>query len=144
MYEHALPFPPDGKNHSLWKAAQQTLLTDPLHGPSRHTTSTAMRLAAGHAFTSTYARRFRKDIPEELNSCECGFSDRTWDHLIWDCVRYPSARRKADPYSDWNRHSPSYLFCDSFGAQIFLAFLQASRAAFKPFTSPVVHAFDPG
>ena len=31
---------------------------------SRHPTTTALRLAEGHAFTTDYARRFRLDIPD--------------------------------------------------------------------------------
>ena len=98
----------------------------------------------GHVFTSTYAHCFRKDIPEEFNSCKCGFSDRTWDHLMWDCVRYQSARRKLTHVSPWRHLSPTDIFCDSSGAQRFLAFLQITHAAFKPLTAPVVHAFDIG
>ena len=144
VYEHAIPFPPDGKNHPLWCAAQKALLTDPVHKPSCHTTTTAMRLATGHAFTSTYACRFRKDIPEELNSCKCSFSDRTWDHLVWDCIRYQLARWELTHTSPWRRLTPHGIFCDAQGTQRFLAFLQITHAAFKPLTAPVVHAFDIG
>ena len=54
-YDLAILSPPDGTNHSLWNTATKKFLGFP---PSyiRHTTTTAFRLAAGHAFTSTYAR----------------------------------------------------------------------------------------
>ena len=77
-YEYAITHPPDGNNHPLWKAAtDKGLPTVP-----RHTTSTALRLMVGHAFTSTYARRFRPDIPEEMNGCECGYTDRSLHHIL--------------------------------------------------------------
>ena len=55
-YQFALPFPPDGKSHPLWLAARKTLWPDGDFPPTRHTTTTALRFAMGHAFTSYYAR----------------------------------------------------------------------------------------
>ena len=52
---------------------------------------TALCLATGQAFTSDYARRFRKDLPDEANACECGNPNRTWDHLVYGC-RFNNAR----------------------------------------------------
>ena len=49
-YEYALTHPPDGNNHPLWTAAVKKANGSPLF--SRHTTTTALRLAVGHAFTS--------------------------------------------------------------------------------------------
>ena len=69
VYEHALPFPPDGNNYPLWTASQKPTYPECLHPPSRHTTSTAIRLAVGHVFTSDYSRRFRPDIPETDMGC---------------------------------------------------------------------------
>ena len=54
-YQLALPFPPDGKNHPLWLAAHKKLWPDSDFPPTRHTTTTTLRLATGHAFTSDYA-----------------------------------------------------------------------------------------
>jgi hypothetical protein len=39
-YEYAIPYPPDGKNHPMWRAATDKDLPP----PSRHTTSTVLRL----------------------------------------------------------------------------------------------------
>ena len=54
-YQFALPFPPDRKSHPLWLAARKTLWPDGDFPPTRHTTTTALRFATGHAFTSYYA-----------------------------------------------------------------------------------------
>ena len=54
-YQFALPFPPNSKNHPLWLAAWKKLWPDGDSPPTRHTTTTALRLATGHAFTSNYA-----------------------------------------------------------------------------------------
>jgi hypothetical protein len=138
-YEYAIPHPPDGKNHPLWRAA-----TDKDLPPvPRHTTSTALRLMVGHAFTSTYARRFRKDIPEEMNSCECSYQDCSLYHLIYECTRHDWARNECSHTFEWSRQTPSYFFAHRQGARSFLDFLTLSRAAFKPRTPPVVPV-DPG
>jgi hypothetical protein len=138
-YEYAIPYPPDGKNHPMWRAATDKDLPP----PSRHTTSTALRLMVGHAFTSTYARRFCKDIPEELNECECGYADCSLYHLLYECTRHEWAQNECSHAFDWARQSPSYFFAHRQGARSFLDFLTLSRAAFKPRTPPVV-PFDLG
>ena len=69
-YQNALIFPPDGKNQPLWSAAQKDVWVDDSGKLSRHTTSTALRLAVGHAFVSDDTRRLRPDIPESDNACE--------------------------------------------------------------------------
>ena len=75
-YDFAILTPPDGTNHPLWNAATKKLLGFP---PSytRHPTTTAFRLAVGHAFISTYARRHRPDLPVESHRCLCGWWDRS-------------------------------------------------------------------
>ena len=92
-YEYAITKPPSGLNHPLWKAAVDK--TDGIPCFSRHTTTTALRLAVGHAFTSDYARRFRPDIPEEENHCPCGFPNHSFHHLLYDCPRHTGARQSA-------------------------------------------------
>ena len=129
-YEYAITKPPSGLNHPLWKAAVDK--TDGIPCFSRHTTTTALRLAVGHAFTSDYARRFRPDIPEEDNHCPCGFPDNSFHHLLYDCPRHTEARRSAGGHREWADESPLYYFHDFQSSRQFLDFLQISRAAFLP------------
>ena len=142
-YEHALPHPPDGNNHPLWTAAQHDVWPDGTTKPTRHCTSTAIRLAVGHAFTSDYTRRFRLDIPESENACECGFNDRSWTHLIYACPLFHHARDRAAFQCRWADKSPHELFTDSYGTRTLMGFLTYSHAAYKPLTQPAV-PFDPG
>ena len=138
-YEYAITHPPDGNNHPLWKAAtDKGLPTVP-----RHTTSTALPLMVGHAFTSTYARRFRPDIPEELNGCECGYIDRSLHHILYECTGFAWARDQCTRTFNWSNQEPMYYFAHRHGARAFLDFLTLSRAAFKPRTGLVV-PFNPG
>ena len=140
-YQLALPFPPDGKNHPLWLAARKDLWPDGDSPPSRHTTTTALRFATGHAFTSDYARRFRKDLPEEANACECGHPDRTWDHLIYGCTRFEHIREKIRDFNYPTQDRmirPEEFFSDPRCTELFLAYLQLSRAGFKPYVPPAV------
>jgi len=55
-YQYTLSEPPNGSNHPLWKATMDK--TDGIPFFSRHTTTTALRLAVCHAFISDYMRHF--------------------------------------------------------------------------------------
>ena len=94
-YEYALTKPPSGHKHPPWKAAVDK--TDGIPSFSRHTTTTALRLAVGHVSISDYTRRFRPDILEEENRCQClcGFPDHSFHHLLYDCPRHTQARLSA-------------------------------------------------
>lgn len=140
-YEYALTNPPNGHNHSLWKAAVDK--TDGVHCFSRHATTTALCLAVGHAFTSDYARRFRTDIPEEENHCICGFPDHSFHHLLYDCPRHTQAHLTAGGNRRWDNESPLFYFRDIHSSRQFLEFLQIPRAAFLPLQRMAV-PFDPG
>lgn len=138
-YQYALTRPPDGRNHPLWTACMENKPT-----PSRHTTSTALRLAVGHAFTSDYTRRFRPDIPLDEHHCECGYADRSFYHLLYECPRFTHARIESAPFEQWHDLDPHNLMGeDSHQCQKFITFLIQSRAAHKPFSPPEV-PFDPG
>ena len=108
-----------------------------------HTTSTALRLAVGHAFVSDYTRRFRPDIPESDNACECGWPDRSWLHVVYECPRFNASREAAYPHTRWVDLSPTDLLTDPSNTRAFMGYLQHSRAAFKPRNDPTV-PFDPG
>ena len=112
--------------------------------PSRHTTSTAFRLAVGHAFTTDYTRRFRPDIPLDQYTCECGYPDRSFYHLVYECPRFTRARSQSAPFERWEDLDPHHLMGeDSHQCQKFVNFLIQSRAAHKPSSPPEV-PFDPG
>ena len=140
-YEYALTQPPNGQNHPLWKAAVDK--TEGVPSFSRHTTTTALRLAVGHAFISDYTRRFRPDIPEDENYCACGFPDHSFHHVLYDCPRYAGARISAGGLRQWDDESPLYYFRDFYSSRQFLDFLQISRAAFLP-PQRAAGPFDPG
>ena len=148
VHQHTVTEPPNGDNHPLWKEAVRTF-TDPDTGKalpvySRHTTTTALRLAVGHAFTSDYSRRFRPDIPEDQLACRCGWPSHSFHHLLYECPRgYPFRRQ-----TNWDWHGrrwidqpPEYFFHK--GASTFLEYLQATRIGFKPPSDPS-EPFDPG
>ena len=54
----------------------------------QHTTSTALRLAVGHDFTSDYTARFRPDRAPEYLACPCGWPVPSFHHILY--VRMPS------------------------------------------------------
>ena len=109
-YEYALPHGPDGTNHPLWTAAVATSLnpTSSRRVPlfTRHTTSTALHLAVGHAFTAEYMRRFWLDLPLDELACPCGWPDASFTHLLYPSPRGHVARRLANPNLVWVDHSP--------------------------------------
>ena len=154
-YENALLHPPDGSNHPLWTAAVATN-KDPDTGRRvprfpRHTTSTALRFAVGHAFTSDYTARFRPDIPLDQLACSCGWPTHSFDHLILHCPRGRAARStvsRASSYRDasvrrvpWHLTSPHEFFTRR--AEDFVSFIHLSRVGFKPPTD-LNAPFDPG
>jgi hypothetical protein len=134
---------PDGRHHPLWKAATEKGKNKQSAPFSRHTTTTAFRLAIGHAFTSDYSKRFKPDLPPEASACPCGFEDRSFHHLVYNCARYQRFRVDYDIVGNWDLEDrdPEELFHDS--AFVFLQYLSKSRAAFLPETGPT-GPFDPG
>jgi hypothetical protein len=89
-YQYAISQPPSEKNHPLWSAA--TAMEKDERGRktrrplfSRRTTSTTLQLAVDHAFTGSYAKRFRPLDPPSSLRCPCGHPLRTPHHLIRDC-----------------------------------------------------------
>jgi hypothetical protein len=77
-YQYVISQPPSKVNHPLWSAVvamekdkrghktQRPLFT-------RWTTSTALQLAVDHAFTGSYASRFRPLDPPHSLSCPCDY-----------------------------------------------------------------------
>ena len=89
-YTHTLVEPPSIHNHPLWREATKRAcdptgkkLRQPLY--TRCTTSTALQLAVDHAFTGSYAARFRPSDPPHSLTCLCGAAMRDPDHIIRRC-----------------------------------------------------------
>jgi hypothetical protein len=89
-YQYAISQPPSEVNHPLWSTA--TAMEKDKRGRktwrplfSWWTTSTTLQLAVDHAFTGSYARRFRPLDPPSSLRCPCGHLMHTPHHLIRDC-----------------------------------------------------------
>jgi hypothetical protein len=89
-YQYAISQPPSKVNHPLWSTAvamEKDKWGRKTRCPlfTRWTTSTALQLAVDHAFTGSYAKRFRPSDPPESLRCPCGYHLRNPDHLIQHC-----------------------------------------------------------
>jgi hypothetical protein len=142
-FTHAITSPPSGGNHLLWKAAV-AVETDK-HGRKtrrpkypRRVTSTALQLAVDHAFTGSYAARFRPSDPPETLLCPCGAPLRTPQHLTLECRRFFQQRLDSGIYSFHRTLRYPQLYATVKDAHRLLAFLQSSRAAFRPETGPPI------
>jgi hypothetical protein len=97
-YQYAISQPPSEKNHPLWSAA--TAMEKDERGRktrrplfSRRTTSTTLQLAVDHAFTGSYAKRFRPLDPPSSLRCPCG-------HPVTDLQGPPSERTQTEKIQD--------------------------------------------
>jgi hypothetical protein len=89
-YQYAISQPPSKVNHPLWSVAVAMEKDErgrktwhPLF--PRWTTSMALQLAIDHAFTGSYASKFRPLDPPLSLTCPCGHYIRNPHHLIRDC-----------------------------------------------------------
>jgi hypothetical protein len=142
-FTHAITNPPSGGNHPLWKAAV-AVETDE-HGRKtrrpkypRRVTSTALQLAVDHAFTGSYAARFRPSDPPESLLCPCGAPLRTPQHLTLECRRFFQQRLDCGIYSFHRTLRYPQLYASVKDAHRLLTFLQSSHAAFRPETGPPI------
>ena len=133
-YQHAITEPPSIHHHPLWKEA--TSLTKKVAGQrrkpkyTRRTTSTALQLAVDHAFTGSYARRFRPADPPETHLCVCGPVLRDPAHLLTKCPLFHQQRVDAVIITDHRTLSLKQLFQTH--PERLLAFLQAPGIARPP------------
>jgi hypothetical protein len=92
-YQYAISQPPSKVNHPLWSTAV-TMEKDAWGCKTRHplftrrTTSTTFPLAVDHAFTGSYAKRFRPLNPPHSLWCPCGHPLCNPNHLIRDCCLF--------------------------------------------------------
>ncbi|KAH9007822.1 hypothetical protein EDB85DRAFT_2175145 [Lactarius pseudohatsudake] len=147
-YGHSIHYhtPPDGRNHPLWSAAIPPKTPSSSWKPiTRRTHCTAMQLATLHSFTSNYTATHRPDLPPEAAQCQCGFPDKSFYHLVYDCPLF-EAQRDYHLFSDQRPEStePLELFTGEGNvAHDFCLFLQTSGAASQPENVPIM-PFDPG
>ena len=136
-YIHTITLPPSEVHHPLWREATRTqpdklgLKTKrPLY--RRHTTSMALQLAVDHAFTGSYAARFRPADPPETLRCPCG--SPTWDptHIILDCPLLTEARLTTSIITPSHTLTLRQLFLDGRHTSRLLKFLESTKAAARP------------
>ena len=133
-YQHAITEPPSIHHHPLWKEA--TKLTKKIVGQcrkpkyTRRTTSMALQLAVDHAFTGSYARRFRPADPPETHLCVCSPVLRDPLHLLTKCPLFHQQRVDAVIITDHRTLSLRQLFQTH--PDRLLAFLQAPGIARPP------------
>ena len=136
-YQHAIVSPPAETHHPLWWEATRTQLDvfgrkskRPIY--RRHTTSTALQLAVDHAFTGSYASRFRPADPPETLSCPCGSHTRDPSHIILDCPLFHEARALTKIATPSHTLTLRQLLTDSKFVPRLLQFLDITRAAARP------------
>jgi hypothetical protein len=137
-YQYAISQPPSENNHPLWSAVV-TMEKDergrktwcPLF--PRRTTSTALQLAVDHAFTGSYASKFRPLDPPLSLTCPCGHHLRNPHHLIRDCRLYYLTRISCLITTRGRTLSLPQLFSHSVEhAHRLLSFIHRSRVAMHP------------
>jgi hypothetical protein len=124
-------------NHPLWVAATDVEKDEfgrktkrPLY--SRRTTSAAVQLAVDHAFTGSYAKRFRPSDPIETTACKCGAPIRTPSHLIRECPHHYQARINAGIHSHMRTLTLEQLHSTVKRAHQLLGFISEGKVAFRP------------
>ncbi|KAH8982977.1 hypothetical protein EDB86DRAFT_2811904, partial [Lactarius hatsudake] len=95
------------------------------------------QLAVDHAFTGSYAKRFRRHDPPSSVTCPCGWGLRNPPHLISSCPRYFHHRIDSGVSGQYYPLSYSQLFTTSKGAKRLMTFIQLSRAGFQPEQGPL-------
>ena len=136
-YMHAITQPPLEKHHPLWKAAvdmEKDKFSRKTKCPlyRRHTTSTALQLAMDHAFTGSYAKRFRQADLVEMLGCSCGTPLHTPNHIIRECPLYFQPRVNRAIHSLDHTFTLRQLFSTVSYSHRLLSFLQDTKAASCP------------
>lgn len=131
-YTHTLIDGPSVHNHPLWREATSTTKDMGRKKPTYHRrqTSTVFQLAVDHAFTGSYAKRFRPLDPPDSHACECGHPMRDPDHLIRHCPLLTPQRRDADIQTNFDTYSLRDVF-NKFPHRLF-AFLQTPSCIYQP------------
>jgi hypothetical protein len=137
-YQYAISQPPSEVNHPLWTAATAMEKDEwgrktrrPLF--SRQTTSTTLQLAVDHAFTGSYAKKFRPLDPPHSLCCPCGHPLHNPHHMIRDCRLFYLQRVGHKITTNGRTLSLKTLFSTTTHmAHCLLSFISNSRAAMRP------------
>jgi hypothetical protein len=137
-YQYAISQPPSEHNHPLWSAAVAMEKDErgcktrrPLF--PRRTTSTALQLAVDHAFTGSYASKFRLLDPPSSLTCPCGHYLRNPHHLIRDCRLHYLTRTSCLITTRGHTLSLTNLFSHlAVHVHRLLSFIHRSRIAMRP------------
>lgn len=84
-YVYAIALPPSTTHHRLWKEAIKVETDDRGHKRPVHHHLEALQLAVDHAFTGSYASRFRPSEPPSTYSFTCGEVLRDPDYILHEC-----------------------------------------------------------
>ncbi|KAI0289154.1 hypothetical protein B0F90DRAFT_1797148 [Multifurca ochricompacta] len=128
---------PSGHNHPLWSAATKPRGVD--EKPyTRLTTSTAVRLATGHAFIAEYTERFHPKKPPLARLCTCDDSTpATFPHILLHCSLYSVSRHTLQFLPDWALEQDPVPWRILFNRKPFvedlLTFIQDTQAFTRPF-----------
>ena len=136
-YQHAIISPPAETHHPLWREATKTQLDIFGHKSKRpvyrrHTTSTALQLAVDHAFTGSYAARFRPSDPPETLQCPCSSRSRDPSHIILDCPLFDETRTLTRIVTTSHSLTLRQLMSDAKYIPRLLQFLDHTQAAARP------------
>jgi hypothetical protein len=137
-YQYAISQPPSEVNHPLWTAV--TAMEKDERGQktrrplfSCRTTSTTLQLAVDHAFTGSYAKKFRPLDPPHSLCCPCGHPLRNPHHMIRDCHLFYLQRVGHKITTNGRTLSLKTLFSTTTHmAHRLLSFISDSRAAMRP------------
>ena len=119
-----------GLNDQVWTEDERNYglkTKKPLY--RRHTTSTAIQLAVDHAFTGTYATRFRPSDPPESLRCPCGNDTRSPTHIILECPLFAEDRATSKILTPSHTLSLRNLLSEGKYTPRLLTFLETSLAA---------------
>jgi hypothetical protein len=146
--EQIITEPPSVGHHPLWSAATETKKDEngkktKIPKYSQRTTSAALQLAVDHAFTGTYARRFRPADPPETTTCPCGAYTRSPSHLILECPRLLQHRINAGIHTHHRTLTLKKLHSSITHVHKLLTFITEGKVAFRPPEFPTVIPIPP-
>jgi hypothetical protein len=146
--ERIITEPPSVGHHPLWAAATEVKKDEngkktriPKYSRQNHIC--ALQLAVDHAFTGSYARRFRPADPPETTACPCGAHTRSPSHLIRDCPRLLQQRINAGLLSHNRTFTLEKLHSSIKHAHQLLTFISEGKVAFRPPDFDIVIPPDP-
>jgi len=105
---------------------------------SHRTISTLYCFITGHAFVGEFTQCFFPQHTPEQIACECGEQLQTIEHILRDCPRFDTARRKHLTANGHLQNIPQ-MFSHPKRVQSLLQFLEETGACTKPRTM-----WDPG